>query len=462
MNFYNNPEIEKQFNEFKSLNENFQLSLQETTRKQFILLITINPILINQENKIEFLDDIHFILLIKHNYPQSPPILYSISKFCHPEICDCRDLLEDTIQSSWKKNPCTLKQLIEKIPNFINNYILNITKIENENIMIGKYYLDSIYDEQIIENCPFLYFDCISEIFYDKDDRIYVEDRKILLTENFLLLFVNKSLFEIDQLKLIFVGPIKSLAFIRQKYKDNIIELKWKIKGKNKFQFMNLRTGDANFIVDTLIENLSKKSIGYKVSDKIFNAKKEGKIPLIEISLVEKEISELELKLKNENIITTKEMIKTLLNFYERAIQYYSALNDEKFKLYLQKIKNIYSNEQYTSLLNKIDLNTNDNLIENNDKKNNEGVFSISVNDENDKEKNETKSKDKKEDIKIDGYNLDSDDDEDYDEDEKDKNKNEKLYNGNNIIDIKNEDKGNKDNDIKKETINKIGDVKEK
>ena len=449
MNFYNNPEIEKQFNEFKSLNENFQLSLQETTRKQFILLITINPILINQENKIEFLDDIHFILLIKHNYPQSPPILYSISKFCHPEICDCRDLLEETIQSSWKKNPCTLKQLIEKIPNFINYYILNITKIENQNIIIGKYYLDSIYDIQIIENCPFLYFDCISEISNDNDG-VYVEDRKILLTENFLLLFENKSLFEIDQLKLVFVGPIKALAFIRQKYNDNVIELKWGIKG-NKFQIMKLVSEDANFIVDTLIANLSQKSIGYKVTDKVY---KQGKIPLIEINLVEKEISELEKNLKNENIIPTKEMISTLLNFYERAIQYYSALNDEKFKLYLQKMQNIYSNEEYTALLNKNGVNTSNNLIENSDKKNNEGVFSISINDENNKEKNEKKNEVKKEDIKIDGYNLDSDDDEDYEEDEKDNNKNENLDNGNKIIEVKNKDKNNNNNDIKNE-VNK-------
>ena len=147
-------------------------------------------------------------------------------------------------------------------------------------------------------------------------------------------------------------------------------------------------------------------------------------------------------------------MIKTLLNFYERAIQYYSALNDEKFKLYLQKMQNIYSNEEYTALLNKNGVNTSNNLIENSDKKNNEGVFSISINDENNKEKNEKKNEVKKEDIKIDGYNLDSDDDEDDEEEEKDNNKNENLDNGNKTIEVKNKDKNNNNNDIKNE-VNK-------
>ena len=119
-----------------------------------------------------------------------------------------------------------------------------------------------------------------------------IEDRKILITDNFVLLFCNKSLYELDQLKLVFVGPITSLIYIRQFITDGIVLLKWIIKGKgignyNTYE-MQLRTPDGDYIVDTLIENLSKRSIKFKVTNKVNGTiKREGSVPMIEINLFE-------------------------------------------------------------------------------------------------------------------------------------------------------------------------------
>ena len=146
----------------------------------------------------------------------------------------------------WDSTNCFLKLIISQIPPFIQRYLLyyntnnNIDNNGNEIIerrkFFGKYYLDSIYEISIIKYIPYLYFDIISEIVKIEEDEnsMNIEDRKILITDNFVLLFINKSLYELDQLKLVFIGPITSLIYIRQFITDGIVLLNWIIKGKKK------------------------------------------------------------------------------------------------------------------------------------------------------------------------------------------------------------------------------------
>ena len=355
-------EIENQLNELSGIDKRIEIESQQITRNQLLIAITIDKSLINLKGA-NLLDVIRFVLLIKPNYPHTPPLLYCISRFCIPELCDGRDLLEETLQMKWDEENCFLKLIISQIPSFVQRYIQYYNSKENEKNELfgirkffGKYYLDSIYELTIIKFIPYLYFDVISEVVSMEGKNMNIEDRKILITDNFVLLFCNKSLYELDQLKLLFVGPITSLIYIRQFVKDGIVLLKWIIKGKGIGNYncftMQLRTPDGDYIVDTLIENLSKRSIKFKVTNKINgNIKREGSVPMVEINLVEEEIKHLESKINNKEDIT-KESISVLVNLYEKAIQYYSALNNERFKIYIKKLHNIYSNNEYTSLLN--------------------------------------------------------------------------------------------------------------
>ena len=359
------PEIQNQLNELTTINKKIEIESQLIERDQLIISIIIDKSLINIPT-FEPLDIIRFVLLIKPTYPITPPFLYCISRFCIPELCDCRDLLEDTLQMKWDSTNCFLKLIISQIPPFIQRYLLyyntnnNIdnsgSEIFEKRKFFGKYYLDSIYEISIIKYIPYLYFDVISEIVKIEEDEntMNIEDRKMLITDNFVLLFCNKSLYELDQLKLVFIGPITSLIYIRQFITDGIVLLNWIIKGKqnNNYFTMQLRTPDGDYIVDTLIDNLSKRSIKFKVTNKVNgNIKREGSVPLVEINLVEDEIKHLEKNIANKEEIS-KESISVLINLYEKAIQYYSALNDEKFKIYVEKIHKIYSNNEYTLLLN--------------------------------------------------------------------------------------------------------------
>ena len=456
-------ETQKQINELSNIDNRILIESQ-INNDEVLIAITINKSLIKFEK--EPLDIIRFILQIKSTYPETPPLLFCISRFCIPELCDGRDFLEDTLQMKWDKNNCFLKLIISQIPSFVQRYLnyINGNNVINNIIlrrkMFGKYYLDSIYETSIIKYIPYLYFNNISEVVSIEGKKMLLEDRKMLITDNFLLLFCPKNLYEIDKLKLVFVGPITSLLYIRQFYKDGIVLLKWIIKGKglqNSNFTMQFKTQDGDYIVDTLIDNLSKRSINFKVTNTINgNIKREGTVPMVEINLVEEEIKNLEKKINNKENIT-KESISILINLYEKAIQYYSALNNKRFEIFIKKIHEVYSNTEYTSLLNmKTVSNANNqyNVTQFKRKRKKRNIGDEGTN----KKKKEKKIKNKTE---INNENVL--DIKDNNNAEKEKKESENNIDNENINNIKNENEDEpKEEIIKEENNNKINNKDDK
>jgi hypothetical protein len=307
-----------------------------------VIKINIDKSLINS-NLVDKDEEIIFLLLIKYNYPFSSPYLFCLTKFSVPELSDGRDFLEEVLNKPWfpkKKN--TLKRIISLIPNFINNYLQNFSSQKDLKI-IGKYYLDNIYELNVLKLFPHLFFgDVIEIVAFGNDKRVYDEKRIIMITEGFLLLFVEKSVFEVQKLKLIFWGPITSLSLIKQIDNRNVIELKWKAK-KDKTSLMRLKTEKSEEIFEILMDCLTKKKIEFKLANESSGVKK-GELPQIDIVSVEQEISKLEIKIKikgkdNSNVENTKQ----LMNLYEKAVQYYSAVNDYRYQIYMRKTKKLFS-----------------------------------------------------------------------------------------------------------------------
>ena len=314
---------------------------------KYSVKIKIDPSLLDQDlvKLIDKDEDIIFILLIKYNHPYLAPYLFCLTKFSVPELSDGRDLLEEVLMNPWPiKKKKLLKKVIKLIPGFINNYLKNVT-VEKKNVKIlGRYYLDSTYELNLLKLFPYLFLDDIFEIVpVGNDKRVFDDKRKIMITEGFILLFVEKSVFDIQKLKLIFWGPIGSLSLIKQIQGKNVLELKWKAK-KERTTLMRLKTDKSEQIFEILMDCLNKKKIEFKMTNESYGAKK-GELPKIDIVAVEQEISKLEIKIKikgkeGSNMDNTVQ----LMNLYEKAVQYYSAVNDYRYQIYMRKTKKLFSN----------------------------------------------------------------------------------------------------------------------
>ena len=428
-----NSALDEELQALSSLDKLFTISISQLPANNLKVDITLDKSLIKQKY-IEIKDNLKFILYIKKNHPLSAPHLYCLSKFIYPEIADPRDLLEEVIEEKWgiNKKYYHLKTIVKKIPQFIIDYIEDI---QTQHFYIGKYYLDCIYDNKLLNLFPNLFFEDVYEkVYLENSDKYYDESRKLLISEGFFLLFVEKSIFESEKLRLIFYAAIKSLMHIKHYTASDIVELTWKIKGKRNM-LMRIRSGDADKIVEIIMDILKKKSIKYKITNKDFRPK-EGELPQIKIDVVEEEINKYEVTLRlQENV--NQENVSYLMELYEKAVQYYSAVNDNKYELYMGKIQDMFANEEFTKLLNekktkvkddkdkiyykKKDEDKKEEKKEDDNKKEKENISVIK--EEKNIEKKEEKKVEKKEEkkseikLKVEG-NINSDLDFDSDEDD--------------------------------------------
>ena len=99
----------------------------------------------------------------------------------------------------------------------------------------------------------------------------------------------------------------------------------------------------AHQCIDYIVNHA--KSLGCKVQDSLRNKKKfhesEVTVSTVKKTHIEKineKIEEYETLLKTE---FTKEIANVLQEEYQQAIEYYSALGDEKYITYLEKMKGI-------------------------------------------------------------------------------------------------------------------------
>ena len=263
------------------------------------------------------------------------------------------------------------------------------------------------------------------------------ESRFLFITENFFLLFIDTGLFNVGNMKLSFWAYIKSLDTIKQTRGSNLCEFIWKGKFNKKFS-LKIKSFDDDNIINIMMDNLKNENIDYKLTTKNLGPKS-GELPKIDIEKVEEDIIHAEINLKNPDNIN-EDNVNNIVELYNKAVQYYSAVNDKKYEIYTKKIQDIIVDPKLGELLNK--------AIEKNKK--NEG---------NDKEKEKKIKKDikieeKKEDIKIDEKKEDIKIDE-----KKDDIKNEEK----NIIDNnKSEEQKNNKKDEEEQIIEKNIETNEK
>ena len=184
---------------------------------------------------------------------------------------------------------------------------------------------------------------------------------------------------------------IKDIIEIFVRQKKNLIIIKYKSEKSTKK--ININSQSYNLINDILKEKMKL----YK--------KKSGKLPDIDIKYLEKEIegkeNELLNKENNKEIIMYKEKCLRLMDLYQQAIEYYSAVNDPKFldiniKIH-QLTLNLEENEKQNKTNEKID-DKNKNETKNNEN----GVGKGEINKIEKQEKQEIK---KKEDEKTENKN---------------------------------------------------------
>ena len=373
--------INKELEELEKNKELIPTSIKRLRAEEILIYITIKPtLLIDSPIKIE--KELEFLLYLRHNFPINAPRLYFLTKDENLNFYDGRDILEDIIEESWS-NQYKITSIINSIPKFIIDYLKN--KINDNEKIVGKFYLDEIYNLDILKKLPFKFFGQVNEITIMNGKNEIEESRFLFITENFFLLFIDTGLFNVGNMKLSFWAYIKSLDTIKQTRGSNLCEFIWKVKFNKTFS-LKIKSFDDDNIVNIMMENLKHENIDYKLTTKNLGPKS-GELPKIDIEKVEEDIIHSEINLKNPDNLN-EDNVNNIVELYKKAVQYYSAVNDKKYEIYTKKIQDIIVDPKLGELYNK--------AIEK--KKENEEKEK-KIKEENKNE--EIKEEEKKEDIKI-------------------------------------------------------------
>ena len=234
-------------------------------KKEYYLNITISKNIFTSEeilrNNLVPLE-IYFILHITPNFPINPPRLYCLTSLSaiNVNICDVKDILSLVIQTEIWDNKITAKEIILKIPKFLND----IYEKSRGLFFLGKYYLDVEYDYKILTKIPKTYFKEIDQIINEKTT--HSERRLLLITDLFFLIFsfeYSMLSSSYNNIRLIFWASIRSIFGMKNTEKMFQFEFS---KTDNLRTFLFFNTVEGAKIMDTVLENLRKIGIDYSIN----------------------------------------------------------------------------------------------------------------------------------------------------------------------------------------------------
>lgn len=326
-------------NDFKN-NKNIYI-YDKLSKKYNIIEIFIILLSNSEYNKRDI--DITFLLIIKEDYPESPPLVFCLTAFNkYLDIFDVRNIQENLIinwPSSNSNSYSNLTNLILNLPILIDNIDTQISfKLLPD---IGKYYINSFHYD-------------LNDFFLNKNNKFFRtkiikdnDNNKIKLTDIFLIITKSNLIF----LKSCYDNK-KNICKI--KYIINIIEIiklinypnsNEKLKGLSCFQIVldensnNKKIGDLIICVDEysfILNQINELIIERR--DKIFKKflyfEKRGKNKISDIEKIIEIKKKIIKNKKDENIF---EQIHEL---YNKLIEISSNKEGEDFSKYVKDFQN--------------------------------------------------------------------------------------------------------------------------
>ena len=281
--------------------------------------------------------DVNINIRLDKNFPFTPPKLFFLTKFSFPHLSDGRDFCEEILGQSWT-TVTKISDIVEKVPGFISEYMKSLS--EGYLLLSGIYYLGEVYEINFLESLP-VFTKRIKE--REMIGQKYIESNKLLLISD-----IYFCLFDIEKktktCTLSFWSNIKALITIRRISKENLLKFFWRNKLVNKkLHEVDIVVPKGEEIVSLILGKMECFGINYNISQRNIG-EYSGKLPDIDIDALEKQIDDTE---KDFNSKTTKTFSEAnlLMEFYQKAVEYYSAINNPRFEYFKKKIHEIISSD---------------------------------------------------------------------------------------------------------------------
>ncbi|CAG9314719.1 unnamed protein product [Blepharisma stoltei] len=284
-----------------------------------------------------------FEIHLHGKFPLQQPKVMLETVIGFPSIADGRDLLEDIIRRKWDSS-ITAYEIINLLVNFISSS-------QNQISLIGKYHLGHPYflDSWEVKESMGA-FPCIE---VDPLNPKFNRERAIVITHTMVLQFdINPHLNNVGHL--IFWATLQSIeAISKSKIDPDRLNIQWKRCGKIQGFCQQFRVFKSKELVELILSNVEKLGVSIKKEKPKTPTLQEEDVNVnslerINVKEILEKINETEKDIENG---IYKDKINSLISLYQQATEYFSALNDPQFDIYLQKMLALFKNEQYMKIL---------------------------------------------------------------------------------------------------------------
>jgi hypothetical protein len=252
---------------------------------------------------------------------------------------DGRDLALEIVPN-WKNNN-TLYEVATSIPKFLSK-VLN-SKIFS---LYGSFHIGAVYDLKNFSNMSVNDFNC--KLDKKGDDNDYT----LIITDDCLILFEHYDN-TANHGKVVFWATLYSITDLQVNKVQKVVSINFYNDEKISEKHLKLKIDNILFFREALIKRMN--SLKIKV-----DAKKLAKGQTLEKKLTDKEINTMSINQIIANINTLKAKIDNKeVNYYivntfttlcGKAIEYYSANNDDSHMTYLLLMKEVISRD-YVQLI---------------------------------------------------------------------------------------------------------------
>ena len=288
-------------------------------------------------------DSVKLEIHIEGKFPFQAPkvILSTITGF--PSLADGRNLLQGIIKKPWSED-IPVAEIANWFPQFFNE--------NSGNYSVGRFHLGQCMSLKTWEGKERMKLFACQEI--DPQNPKFFRDRALVVTHSMILQLEVNQQFQ-GMAHLVSYASLFSLLTVKVAKSDHQkVTFEWRIpEGVNALaqqfrinevgEFISLLLGNSERLAITFDRKSLRPAPSISEEEVTFQALTRVKIKEITNEIVQHEVA------IQDHI--SKNLINELIDLYQRAIEYYSALNDQKFETYLQKVRKLLADEVVLDVL---------------------------------------------------------------------------------------------------------------
>ncbi|CAG9320361.1 unnamed protein product [Blepharisma stoltei] len=293
-------------------------------------------------------ESVVFEIYLEGKFPFQPPRVICETNFGFPSVSDGRDLLLNITKKKWAPSITSL-DIINALPAYIaelhQKYLLG-TQTE-----VGTFHLGDIHNIRQWENKEGMGCFFCTELGTENNKE---QNARIIVITHSKFLELEPHIEPAIMGKIVSWATLQSInTILTNKSEPNQFVIEWKqIEDTPPFR-QTFRTSQTNEVLELISQNTRRlntvaKSISLSIP--LINEAEvlPDRVKKMNIFQILKLIEEAE---KNLTKLITLKAIDELMNLYQQAIEYFSAVNDEQYGIFLKRMHGLLANEAIQSIL---------------------------------------------------------------------------------------------------------------